>query len=79
MTTRAAAGRCADSLPMDDLAANLSASARGMEALMDLLACVPDDHHVRTQALHALMMPLADQVGQAAHALKVVRQRRTGR
>lgn len=59
--------------PLADLQANLVSSALGMEALMDLMAAVPAEHHVRTEALHALLQQVADQLQQAQQALHVAR------
>lgn len=56
---------------MGELQASLATSALGMEALMDLMAAAPVEHRVRTVALHALMLQVSDQLGQAHEALRV--------
>lgn len=57
---------------MEELDATLSTSALGMQALMDLMAATPADHRVGTRALHALMLGVADQLGQAAELTRLV-------
>jgi hypothetical protein len=57
-----------------ELAASLSTSSLGMDALMDLMAHAPLDHRVRTVGLHALMLLLAEQLAQAQAALVLLEQ-----
>jgi|GEM_PF-2258420 len=58
---------------MEELDATLTTSALGMQALMALMAVAPADHQVGTRALHALMLGVADQLGQAAGVMGALR------
>ena len=65
------AGSRETNLALDEVDDNLNAANLGLEALMDLMGSAPAQHRVRTVALHALMLALSDQVGQAQQACAV--------
>lgn len=72
MSKESVSSTCHEPAALTELDASLNTSALGLEALMDLMAHAPAEHRVRTVALHALMLTVSDQLGQANEALRVV-------
>lgn len=65
-----------ETTPVAELLADLDASVHhahhALQALLDMLAGCPAHHPVRAGALRALLLPVADQVAQAAQVLRVL-------
>jgi len=64
---------------LGDVEASVAGAHTGLGGVLGLLAGCRPGHRLRARELRALLLPVADQVAQAAHALRTARRRRLRR